>query len=42
MNFANELWLKTLRCSQVYDKYVVKGIFAEGLLPHIRYSRRAY
>lgn len=42
LEFAKELWLKTLKWSRVHDEYVLKVIFVEGLLQYTRHSRRGY
>lgn len=31
LNFADILWMKTMRWQQMYDEYVLKGMFVEGL-----------
>lgn len=40
--YAEALWNKALRCDRVYDEYVLKGIFIEGLHESIRHSMRSY
>lgn len=42
LEFANELWLRTIRRTQVLDDYVLHGIFVEGLTQSIRHSNRSY
>lgn len=41
LQFANELWIRTVRCPHLYDEYVLKWIFAEGLLHSIRHNARS-
>lgn len=40
--FADALWNKELRCDHVYDEYILKGDYIEGLLEYIVLSIRSF
>lgn len=42
LQYANDLWMETWRCTQVYDKYVLKKTFAAVLPSSIRISMRSF